>query len=38
MLLLADYDQHFLVGFEQEDRTFPIDGRGPGLRARSATR
>ena len=31
MLLLADYDQHFLVGFEQDDQTFPIDGPGPGL-------
>ena len=31
VLLLADYDQRFLVGFEQDDRTFSIDGPGPGL-------
>ena len=30
-LLLADYDQRSLVGFEGDDRTFPIDGPGPGL-------
>ena len=32
ILLLADYDQRVLVGFEgDDDRTFPIEGHGPGL-------
>jgi Stage II sporulation protein E (SpoIIE) len=31
MLLLSDYDQRLLVGFDRDDPTFPIDGPGPGL-------
>jgi serine phosphatase RsbU (regulator of sigma subunit) len=32
VLLLADYDQHSLVGFEQDsDRAFLVEGPGPGL-------
>jgi hypothetical protein len=32
VLLLSDYDQQVLVGFEpDDDRTYPIDGDGPGL-------
>lgn len=32
VLLLSDYDQEVLVGFEpDDDRTYPIDGEGPGL-------
>ena len=32
MLLLVDCDQHALVGFDHDDdRTFPVDGPGPGL-------
>jgi Stage II sporulation protein E (SpoIIE) len=32
ILLLADYDQRMLLGFEEaDDRTFPIEGAGPGL-------
>ena len=40
MLLLADYDQRFLVRFEHDDRTFSIDGPGPGeaFRQRSRSR
>ena len=31
VLLLADYDQHSLVGFDRDDdRTFPVEGPGPG--------
>ena len=31
-VLLSDYDQRTLVGFDRyDDRTFPIDGSGPGL-------
>jgi hypothetical protein len=37
-LLLADYDQHALVGFDADDeRTFLIDGPGPGLAFRHET-
>ena len=31
MLLLSDYDQRSLVGFDRPDLTFAIDGPGPGL-------
>jgi hypothetical protein len=32
ILLLSDYDQHTLVGYEQDDdRAVPVDGPGPGL-------
>jgi serine phosphatase RsbU (regulator of sigma subunit) len=32
VLLLADYDQHSLVGFDSDDdREFPVEGPGPGL-------
>ena len=32
IVLLSDYDQRALVGFESDDdRTFAIDGPGPGL-------
>ena len=32
VVLLSDYDQRTLVGFDRDDdRTFPIDGPGPGL-------
>jgi serine phosphatase RsbU (regulator of sigma subunit) len=38
MVLLADYDQRTLVGFDlDDDRTFPIDGPGPGLAFRHET-
>jgi hypothetical protein len=30
MLLLSDYDQHALVGFDSDEWTFPVDGPGPG--------
>ncbi len=31
MVLLSDYDQRTLVGFDfDDDRTFPVDGPGPG--------
>jgi hypothetical protein len=37
-VLLSDYDQRTLVGFDREDdRTFPIDGPGPGLAFRHET-
>jgi serine phosphatase RsbU (regulator of sigma subunit) len=32
VLLLSDYDQHSLVGFDfDDDRAFPVEGPGPGL-------
>jgi hypothetical protein len=38
VLLLADYDQHSLVAFDQDDdRTFPVEGPGPGLAFRHET-
>jgi hypothetical protein len=30
VLLLCDYDQHSLVGFNDDDVVFPVDGPGPG--------
>jgi serine phosphatase RsbU (regulator of sigma subunit) len=38
VLLLSDYDQHELIGFDWDDgRTYPIDGPGPGAAFRQET-